>query len=119
MFFVPFLAALAAATPTPLAAIDGADGRCIVLLGYLGAHGTVEQGGAAQRMIPYFLGRLSARNPDAAIAGIVARAADEAKAGAVNAQAEGARCQAAFSASSTAFAGGLRTAVGLPSAPGK
>ena len=109
-----FLSVLAA-TPA-LSAADGADGRCVVLLGYLGAHGTIEQAGAAQRMVPFFLGRLSARNPDAAIAGIVTRAADEAKAGAINAREEGARCQAAFSASTGAFTGGLRTAVGTPAA---
>lgn len=110
-----FLSALVATPALPsLPAADSADGRCVVLLGYVGSHGTPEQAHAAAGMIPYFLGRLSARNADAMIAVIVSRAADAAKAGGVNAREEGARCQAAFSASSAAFTSGLRTAVGQP-----
>ena len=109
------LAALAAnPAPSPLSAADSADGRCIVLLGFIGSHGTPEQARAAAVMIPYYLGRLSARNPDSAIPVIVTRAGDEAKAGGISAREEGARCQAAYSASSAAFTGGLRSAVGQP-----
>ena len=108
------LSALVTSVPTALPPDDGADGRCVVLLGYLGAHGAPEQASAAGTMIPFFLGRRSARHADSAIATIVSRAADEAKEAAVNAQGEGARCQAVFRASTSAFTGGLRTAIGQP-----
>lgn len=108
MVALALMIAFTAAAAPALPRADGADGRCLMLLGYVGAHGTPAQAAAARKMAPYFLGRLSARHPDAAIARIVTRAATEARTARFDAKAEGARCDAAYAASAAALTGGPR-----------
>lgn len=114
LLLIVALTARASVAPQPaLSAADGADGRCIVVMGYVGAHGAPEQAEGIRRMIPYFIGRITGRDGRPDLAQIIARAADDAKASGVHAQAEGERCEAEFVAGTSGLLG-VRAAVGLP-----
>ena len=104
---LPVVVALLLAQPLPaaeLAAAEAQDAPCIVVFGYIGSRAAPDQADAAARAIPYFVGKLRARNPALDIAQRIISASQEAKASNLDARAELAKCQADLSGGLAALA---------------